>query len=86
MSTTTTVDATGRSTVTVGVDSAAMEMNATNDTGSSSQTPSELLRNRTEQLRLEKNGVKLNPFHLLYAYQKTLKKKHGVYDILWSDA
>jgi hypothetical protein len=82
MTTTTDVDAMGGSTVKAGVASAAMEMNATNDTGSNTQTPHELLRNRTEKLRLGRNGVKLNPFHLLYAYQQTLKKKHGFYETL----
>jgi hypothetical protein len=47
------------------------------------QTPRELQRNHVNHLRLETNGVKLDPFHLLYTYQKTLKNKHGVYETVF---
>jgi hypothetical protein len=71
----------GGSTATAGGDLSAMETNATNNTGSNNQTHCELQRNRIKKLRLERNGVKLDPFRLLYAYQDTLKKKRGVYEM-----
>jgi hypothetical protein len=78
--TTNIVDMMGGSTATAYMASSAMYMNATNSTGSNNQTPRELQRSHIEQLRLERNGVKLDMFLLLCAYQKTLKKKHGVYE------
>jgi hypothetical protein len=39
----------------------------------------EALRIRIELLKLERNCVKLDPFHMLYAYKRTLKKRHGIY-------
>jgi hypothetical protein len=79
--TTTTMDMTDGGTTTAGMATAAMEMNTTNNTGSNTQAPRELQRNRIEQLMLERCGVTLDPFYLLHAYQKTLKRKHVVYDM-----
>jgi hypothetical protein len=77
-----TVTATATETATTSPQ-ADPKFRARNNDGGDNQYLQEALRIRIELLKLERNGVKFDQFHLVHAYQGYLKKRHGIYQTLY---